>query len=234
MPSVEVIIPYLAGCRHRARALDWVRARYSWPVTVAPGPDPWIKAQAVNPAVAQSRAHIIVLADADVWHPGLGEAITAVEQGAGWAIPHRGVCRLTEAATQRYMAGADLDSLPFEQRPYLGVPGGGYVVATRRTLTEIPMDPRFVGWGQEDVSFGMALATLAGIPWRGRNSLAHLWHPPQQRMTRKYGNPAGKALCARYRAAQGKPEQMRALLDEHRAATESHRLADNPQRVGVA
>ncbi len=211
-----------------------MRARYSWPVTVADGPDPWVKAEAVNPAVARSRAQIIVLADADVWHSDVAAAVEAVEQGAGWAIPHRGVFRLTEAATERYMAGADVESLPCEQRPYLGIPGGGYVVATRETLTEIPMDSRFVGWGQEDVSFGIALATLAGIPWRGRGPLAHLWHPPQQRMTRKYGNPAGKSLWARYRAAAGNPEQMRALLDEHRAATESHRLADNPQRVGVA
>src|SRR5687768_12609226 len=57
---------------------------------------PWNKARAVMPAVEDSCADIVVLADADVWTEGLAAAVRAVEQGASWAIPHRHVHRLTE------------------------------------------------------------------------------------------------------------------------------------------
>lgn len=214
MSTVGVLIPFAGGCPHRERALEALRGRYTWPVTIAQGNTPWIKAEAVNPAVRASPAEVIVVADADVWHPDVGAAVEAVKQGAPWAMPHLRVRRLTEQGTADYLAGAEPEGLPLEQRPYLGVEGGGYVVARRETLLEVPYDPRFVGWGQEDVSLGLALRTLVGLPWRGRDSLVHLWHPPQVRMTRKYGNQHGRALWKRYARANGDPGAMRSLLAE--------------------
>lgn len=211
MPAV--IIPWLGGCPHRTRALEWVRKHYPWPVRVAHGLQPWVKAEAVNPAVRASRAEVIVIADADVWCAGLPEAVEAVKDGAPWAIPHRQVRRLSRETTARLIE-TDTIGDDLIQRPYTGVLGGGYVVARRETLLEIPLDPRFVGWGQEDVSHGLALLTLAGAPWRGRADLIHLYHPPQDRMTRKYGTPAGRALYRRYLKAKHDPEAMRALIRE--------------------
>ena len=214
---VEIVVPWAGECPHRKRARDWVCARLPFPVTITEGPDPWCKAAAVNPAVEASDAEIVVVSDADVWAEGLEAAIEAVRGGAGWAIPHRGVFRLTEASTGNLYAGADPYTLDLEQPAYLGIEGGGVVVARRETLCDVPLDPRFIGWGQEDVAWGRALRGLVGPPWRAKLPLVHLWHPPQQRMTRKHGSVAGRALARRYRAAAARPDRLRQLLEEARA-----------------
>jgi hypothetical protein len=181
---------------------------------VGEGGDPWIKADAVLPALLESAAEIVIVADADVWCDGLPAAVEAIEDGAPWAVPHATVHRLDEEGSRRYMAGESFEGLPLDRRPYRGVMGGGYVVAPRETLLEVPLDPRFVGWGQEDLSWALALTTLAGGRWRGRAPLVHLWHPPQQRLSMKIGSKAGRALWKRYQAAANDPAAMRDLIGE--------------------
>lgn len=157
------------------------------------------------PEIRSSDAEIVVVADADVWTDGLSAAVTAVKDGAPWAMPHTEVHRLSK------------DGRGLAQEPYRGALGGGIVVAPRQTLLDIPLDPRFVGWGQEDHSWGLALTTLAGIPWRGEATLTHFWHPPQERITRKYGSVESKALYLRYvTAARTDPRAMRDLIEEIR------------------
>jgi hypothetical protein len=193
--SVEVVIPFAGDCPHRARALEWVRGRYPWPVTVARTTGLWCKAAAVMPAVRDSCADVVLVADADVWTDGVHDAVAEVEAGAPWAIPHRGVHRLDEH---------------------------GIVIAPREMLLSVPLDPRYIGWGQEDVSWAIALETLAGRPWRGRAPLVHLWHPPQDRMTRRFGSRASRDLYRRYQAASHDPTAMRALIQEAADDRRSH------------
>lgn len=215
MPTVEVLVPWLAGCPHRERALDWVKGKYEalgWPVTVAPGGSPWVKAEAVNPAVQASSADIVVIADADVWTDGLPESVRAVELGAPWGKPHSLVHRLTAASTQALYEGRPWHEL--DQPPYHGVAGGGFIIARRETLLDIPMDPRFIGWGQEDIAYAIALHTLAGPAWLGDADLTHLYHPPQERLSRTWGSMENKRLLRRYAAAKRKPKAMRELLEE--------------------
>lgn len=207
-------MPWRGGCPWRERSLEFVRPRYEWPVTIAPAPDgAWCKAAAIAPAVEASSADVLVIADADVWCDGLDLAVEAVEQGAPWAIPHRLVHRLTEVSTEQVLTGADWRGLPLAQWPYSGYEGGGIVVARRETLLEVPM-PVFEGWGGEDESWALALRTLAGPPWRGEADLVHLWHPPQERLNRRWGSDAGRALVHRFEAANGDPAAMCALLQE--------------------
>lgn len=83
------------------------------------------------------------------------------------------------------------------------------------------MDPRFAGWGQEDHSWGLALFSVAGHPFRGKSHLWHLWHPPQERFSRRYGSQEGRALWLRYSAASRLgPDAMRDLLQEAKDALE--------------
>lgn len=221
MPDVEVVVPYQAGCEYRARALGWVlewwaRAHPEWRVTVAPAPaGPWVKARAVNPAVEASTADVVVLADADVFCQRMTDAVDALSM-VPWSIPHTPVHRLTAQATTQLLAGGQVADLELEQRAYPGIPGGGLIVGRREALLDCPLDPRFVGWGQEDNSLSYALVTLHGQPWRGTAPLIHLWHPPQPRMDRKQGSPEGVALRKRYLRARWKPDLMRDLIAEGR------------------
>jgi hypothetical protein len=208
--SAEVIIPWRGGCAHRERALARVLELHELPTTLAVQSlnGPWVKALAVMPAIARSTADLVVVADADVWCDGIPEALRALERGAAWAIPHQLVHRLEEHGQ------------PAEV--YVGIEGGGIVAAPRRTLLDIPLDPRFVGWGQEDESWGAALSSVAGAPWRGTADLIHYWHPPQQRISRTRGSRQGWNLRRRYLRARANPEDMRTLIAEAHAALDAH------------
>jgi hypothetical protein len=210
----EVIIPWRGGCPWRERALEFVRSRYDWPVIIAPAPDgAWCKAAAVTPAVEASCADVLVIADADVFTDGLDAAVEAVADGAPWAVPHHLVHRLDPAGTDAVLAGADWRGQPLAQRPYAGFEGGGIVVIRRDVALDVPM-PTFYGWSGEDEAWAYCLRTLAGPPWRGNADLVHCWHPPQERMSRRWGSPENRELAGRYRAARGDREAMRALLEE--------------------
>lgn len=221
--TVAVVVPFRGGCPYRERAWAWVRDQYAehhptWEVVEAAAPGgPWRKGAAVSATFEAANAEIVVQADADCWTEGLATAVRAVADGAAWAIPHRDVHRLTEAATTDVLGGAEWDTAPTEQAPYKGLPGGGIVVATRRVFESVPLDPRFAGWGQEDECWAMALETLLGPPVRGDAPLLHLWHPPQERMTRRRGSLENWSLRSRYFAARGDSTAMRALLEEFRA-----------------
>lgn len=212
--GTSVVIPWAGGCQHRQRALEFVSAWHTYPVTVAKGGTPWVKAEAVNPAVRDSSADIIVVADADCVTAGLPAAVEAVASGRSrWAIPHRKVVRLTEESTDRFIATGEV-AHPLDRRQYTGIAGGGFVVARRETLLEVPMDPRFVGWGHEDEAWAMALTCLAGKPWRGDADLIHLWHPPQPKIQARKGSEESWGLLLRYGAVRRKPSAMRLLLKE--------------------
>lgn len=192
---------------------------------IAPCPaGPWVKALAVTPAVAASRADVIVVADADCWTDGLPAAIDAVAAGAPWAIPHTGVFRLDEHGTTAVLQGARWDDQPLTQRPYRGIPGGGFVVAHREVIEQVPLDSRFVGWGQEDECWAVALSTLVGAPWRGHEPLIHLYHPSQERLTRRKGSLEGWELRRRYIQARGNAPAMAVLLEEAKTHAAIHAL----------
>lgn len=221
--EVTVVVPITPGQPARDRAWQWVRARYlerhpEWKLVEAHGPaDPWCKARLVNPAVEAATTDVVIVADADVWTDDLDDAVAAIDAGHPWAIPHRRVYRLSETATDTVLAGADPDRrLGLDEPAYVGCPAGGAFAARRDVLLDVPLDPRFVGWGGEDRSHGWALRILYGGPWRGHGPLWHLWHPPQARLTRNVGNDANHALRARYDRASRDPAAMRALLEEVR------------------
>lgn len=221
-----MIIPWRAdGDVLRAASLVWARRRWAavgWDVIVAEDAyaepwAPWVKARAVQAGVADTRARVLVVADADVACEGVPWAVQAVRDGAPWAVPHDLVWRLDEPHTRLVLAGlpperCGLDAL--DQPPYRGVAGGGIVVVDRDTWAEVPLDPRFEGWGGEDQAWGTALETLTGPPWRGQWRLWHLWHRPQDRLSRRTGSRESESLRLRYRRARRQPQRMRALVAE--------------------
>lgn len=223
-PVVTVLVPYRPDGTDRAQAWEYVQAWWrqqhpGWQLVAGTCPDGWwCKATAVADALDRADGDLLVVADADVVCPEVDTAVRQVATGrAPWAIPHGMVFRLTEAASRVVYAGA----LPASQRShvaraaYLGTEGGGITVLPRATYEQVPLDPRFRAWGQEDEAWALALNTLAGRRWRGDAPLWHLWHPPMRRTNGRVGNDQGWALWHRYEtAARREPGAMRALLDE--------------------
>lgn len=223
--NVSVLIPWRAGCPYRERALEWVLARYAaehpdWQVVVGETDGAtWRKADAVALAASEATGEVVVVADADVWCPGLAIAVQWVGRGSRWVVPHAAVHRLSETGTARVMFGWPVEQVAAErhnldERPYLGWVGGGIVVLEAALLAEAPFDRRFAGWGGEDEAWGMALETLGGQARRLRHPLWHLWHPPQERLRRSVGSEENERLLVQYRRARNRPKQMRDLLSQ--------------------
>lgn len=223
--NVAVILPFASDCPHRLAARDWVRARYAehhptWPIiegfTAVEG---FSRTQAILDGIARFPADVYVVADADVWCDGIGEAVGQVDRH-GWAIPHHLIHRLSRESSDVVLNGGDWRGLPLstdnrqDSRPYKGHETDTLCVFTADALAEVPPDPRFVGWGQEGDAWALALRTLVGAPWRGGDDIVHLWHPAQPRQSRVVGNPASLALFRRYAKARRNRDAMRSLIEE--------------------
>lgn len=222
--TVSVLVPYRPDGGHRDLAWAWLQRWWAsnhpqWQLVVGSCPDgPWVKAAAVADALARADGDLLVVADADVWTDGVGLAVEAVRRGVAWAIPHGLVYRLDEQATTAVLGGAKPtpNMTGLERAPYMGVEGGGIVALTRDAYQTAPLDPRFTGWNNEDLSWALALRTLTGDgPWRGVHPLLHLYHPPAPRLNTHVGDAAGHALHVRYQyAAKDGTQAMRNLINE--------------------
>lgn len=214
--ATAVVVPCRLEDAHRRAAWSWVRSRYEelhpgWEVVTGTCAGPWVKAEAVGDALSRTDADRLLIADADVWTDGLQQAVDWLDEWP-WSIPHHAVYRLTEAATAVVLAGGPLGG-DTTQHPYKGYAGGGYVAVRRDVYEQVPLDPRFVGWGQEDQAWHLALRRITGHGPRGKADLWHLYHDPQPRKSRQTGSDASAALLHRYQRANT-PETMSALIDE--------------------
>lgn len=206
--------------REQARTwtVRWYRKHFpGMPIYTGTAAGEWSKGAAIADALAQSSAELLVLADADshIFRPdALARAIEHVAAGrSSWATPHGKVYRLSEVETRRLHNHPDnMPRLGWTCRPiYEGIAGGGITVVTRAAFELVGgVDPRFLGWGGEDVAFGYALETLTGRPERFSGELVHLWHPHPAPTLR--GSPASEELVAQYKHARGVARRMRAVL----------------------
>jgi hypothetical protein len=227
--GVAVVIPYKSdGGGYRDHALTWIVRWWAaqhptWPVIIGHCVGEWCKAVALADGLTRvdPDTREVVVADADMLTDGVQAAVDAVRDGHPWAVPHARLHRLTREATATILDSpparpAHWTHLPTHETPYTGVAGGSMTVFARAVLEEVPMPP-IPRWGQQDQAHAEALTTLVGPYWRGTAPICHLWHPPPQRLSRKWGSLESRAWYARYVEARGKPEQMRAVIDEDRA-----------------
>lgn len=208
-------------CEWRARARVFVEAWYrihhpEWPLIVGECGEPWSKGAAVAAAFERSRADMLLLADADSYtDPDSIRGAVHAALTDQWAMPHWMVHRLSQKATENVYAGLPADIRHLDRGAYRGVKGGGIVAITRAAYETVDgIDPRFEGWGGEDIAFAAALQPLVGKPARLAGDLIHLWHPHPAPDLR--GCEASEELVARYKQAINHPNAMRALIAERR------------------
>lgn len=224
--NVSILVP-LAEANDSVREAHWgwLKRRWqgtlpaSWRICEGRAPAaPWIKAHAVQAASEAALPGVWIILDADVLlDPDvLVEAALLVAAEARWVHPHSTIRRLTQTATSQLTAqppARPLDlPIGLERSPYPSGAGGGCVALTSASYRQVGgFDPRFEGWGREDVSFGRALTCLTGPPVELGARLHHLWHPPQPE---RAASPVSQALAKRYVRALDDPASMRALIEE--------------------
>lgn len=221
MVNVEVVIPCGANdSSERLAVRQFILARYrvlhpDWQVTLATCPTTrWSKGKAANPALLQSDADVVILADADSYVDDRVLTAAATDVAAGrrdWAVPFTLVKRIAKADTERILAG-QLVPRPGVERHGKALPGGGITVATPaawRTVNGV--DPRFHGWGGEDACLGKVFGVLVGAPWVPSmpTVLWHLWHPAKRRPTQHSND-----LWRRYQRARRDRAALAAIVKE--------------------
>lgn len=210
---------------------------------------PFSKTNAINNAAERCHGDIIVILDADCYIPGsvithCAERIrSARNRGVRlWFVPYRHIYRLTKKATERLLASPSDDPFRFPEPPdpndvedtsgsLFGHKFGALIMIMPREGFETVgcMDPRFRGWGGEDVSFLRALDTLWVKHKNTSSDVLHLFHP-RVGLHGKVHNPhpanwqvrvwpgqdrprANDGLASAYNRATDKPALMRELVD---------------------
>jgi len=234
--TATVIIPFRPDSLERADALTYVSRRWAdSPIPVVVALDavesPWCKAKTIAKAIKGIDSDLVIIADADCWvsQERIQSTVLGLNQWHDWGMPHRRVVRLDANYTRRLIDSdelPELDRANVEEWPYTALrAAGGIVVLKREAWDRVPMDPRFLGWGFEDIAWWYALKTLVGVPWRGKADLFHLWHPrdvPMDRNERaEQADPAALALLNRYKAALHRPVQMQEIVNEAKLALSS-------------
>jgi hypothetical protein len=236
------------------RADNWAWLRQYWEAALpaaeivlgdAPGV-PFSKTCALNAAFRRSTGDVIVLLDADCYIEAavITDCAHEIRQGRErvpvepvWFIPYRHLFRLTGDATLTLIASDPADPYPFLSPPDIIDIGpssgsgfghwfGALIQIMPREAFQLVhgMDPRFRGWGGEDVAFVLTLDTLFGPHRLTVNQVLTLWHSVQSapdtnpnllRVWEGQVDPRKNwTMAGKYRKAFRDPRKMRALIDE--------------------
>jgi hypothetical protein len=234
---VSLLVPYRAEPDSiRAKSWEWLRRRWtalvpSW--EIVEGTDhgePFSKTVAVNDAYSRAGGDVFVIADADSWmnicalNHAISDAAFAGVLVVPWTTAHRlrridseDILRMNPATPNP--VADEMKRLVKEYRPAPST-GAMIVCISRAGFERVGgMDPRFRGWGAEDVSFALACNAILGPTVNLRHEAYALHHPRLRQQGRPvWENDTGthnKPLGSRYWQARGNREQMMALCAEH-------------------
>lgn len=246
-PQISILVPFRDDGEHRGRVWRWLREYWrarGLDAEIIQGHDdhsPFSKASAVNQAALLSRGRILVILDADAYMTpeSLQYCADKIEQALcadrhTWYMPYDHLYRLNQPTTLGLLetdpraAAITNTPLPGELEPVGTDPRYGHhygamvqVMPREAFFLVGGMDPRFRGWGAEDVSLLRALDTLWGHHEVARNQVLHFWHArigskldDRQWVGQSWG-AANSRLAQRYASAIAEPEYMRGLAEEH-------------------
>lgn len=183
--------------------------------------EPWCKGKAIADAMKIVETEFVIVTDADVWAPGILDSMDHCWATGQWTIEQR-LYRLDGPATWKVRRGElafeDVRPAHLEGKPYRQRNAGAPSVFRTETVLDVPMDPRFVGWGGEDLAWSDALHALAGGARRMAGPVYHLWHPHDGTPHRR-PEGANAALYDRYQRARYLPGEMRAIINEFKETT---------------
>ena len=246
--KISLLVPFRADDEGRQRNWDWLRQYWEHELPEAEiviGKDrkyPFSKTTAVNYAAKRARGKYFVILDADAFVRGsaIREAVHRIERAERdghrlWFVPYRRLWRLTETATERlissppdcpprYFGGCDVTGM---EGSHHGRRFGAMAQVMPREAFFVAggMDPRFRGWGGEDVSFVRAVDTL----WAKHKTIdATLYHLHHEKIGSDWRNRVWRGqdrarvnenMATRYDRANNQYDKMRELTAEYQRPT---------------
>lgn len=239
---VSVLVPHRPepGTTGKQRRANWRWIQQRWQahfpeaeivVATDKRSGPFSKAQAVNNAHREATGDMFVIADSDSWCD-MPQVVAGLHYAAKLEVlvmPWTSAHRLAEQDSIELRASDP--SAPHPVTPaivgraddYRPSPSTAAMVLciTRESFERIGgFDPRFIGWGAEDVAFGLACDTLLGrkhiMP--GVAYALHHDRPRDDNGRRIWHADPGThnvELADRYWSARGNREAMLALCAEH-------------------
>lgn len=245
--KISLLVPFRPNrnSKHRLRSWKWLHHYWMHELPDAEiivghsCSEIFSKSEAINDAAARATGDIFVIIDSDCYLDGATvlRAAAAIEEGRAlghkvWFMPYRHLYRLTEKATKKVLCSDPAHPYRFSSPPddadvesTVGSEMGHYFGAMVQIMPREAFetvgcwDPRFKGWGSEDISFLLAVDTLWGKHKSLDATVFHLWHPvfKSTGITRFWEGQTENThghLGARYRKAYGDLNRMRALVDE--------------------
>ena len=209
------------GSGHRRAAYHHASAwwyAHGYDVRVGDTPGAWSRPRTFNRLAWDARPGILILANADVI-PEPGAVHEAVYQAAMHQVtvyPFTRYVELSEGASWRVMAeGAWHES---DVTLSLDNSVGPILVVDRSAYLAIGgMDPRFLGWGFDDVAWALQSEALLGPNRRTDGVCVHLYHRPDASSWAYPDHPgyqANLALCQRYEDAAGERAVIQSIREE--------------------
>ena len=257
--TVSILVPFRPERRNDIRIKHWAWIKKRWEhvlpeAEIVEGTTdavPFSKSQAVNDAFHRSSGDLLIIADADTWIER--DHITAALDQAS-TIPHAVIpwtnCYRLNRVDSSTIHRADpagpfpvtkkmLDRINDEPTPSPASMAMNIVIQRRSFEAVGGMDPRFLGWGGEDTSFGLACWTLLGPTVLLMGNAWSLYHArPKQGAHRVWQNDMPQRnydLWQRYKAAKENPAEMIKLCNEHPlegARWPIGQIKDTPELVG--
>jgi hypothetical protein len=223
--KVVRLVPRRDGFRHRDRIRAWTHEWWERNLPEVPTHYGYHTSGLFNRSAAINAASreagddwdVALIVDTDViCDPGkVREAVRQAAELGQVVVPFTVRHNLNREGSERVMAG--------EQGPWERWIAQNYydqhssVIAVPRGAWETAggFDETFAGWGMEDTAFAITVTTLVGPLVHMEGECWHLWHPPapEGHINTPSAN-ANRSRGARYQAALGNPEAIRALLAE--------------------
>ena len=209
---VCVVVPFRA-VRDLDRHAAWSHVQAHWQVngfevhTADDGGEPFSRGCSVNRGIAEHPgADVYVIADADslVDEKQVRAAVQAAAEAPGIVIAFDRFAYLSRDGTRAVMSG-DRGDWNRHVEWTLQRSVSTCLAVSRETWEQTGgFDPRFRGWGMEDVAFEITARTVSAPTRHIPGTAWHLWHPPEPL------RPAGNVqLLREYEAAAGDPAAVR-------------------------
>lgn len=251
--NVSVLVPFRDE-KDTNRLANWQWLEQRWRAAlpdaeIVVGTDegmPFSKTVAVNDAYSRATGDVFIIADADSWvpFPLIRKAINySIHNGVlvvPWSTAHRlsrkdsDAIRASDPATPDPIITPAIRERADDYRPSPST-AAMVIVVTREGFELVGgMDPRFRGWGQEDVAFGLSCGTLLGQTKLMLGEAWALFHVRSRKDgLRIWENDSGHhnvPLGDRYWAAKGNVRAMAAICREHPLDGAATEVGPSPSR----